>query len=42
LWSGLYYSIKQVATVIAEFDDEIVVNTVYTFYFLKPDFDSQD
>jgi hypothetical protein len=33
LWGGQHYSIKQVAAVTAEYDNEIVVITVYTFYF---------
>jgi hypothetical protein len=32
-WRGEYYKIKQVAPIIAEEADEIVVVTVYTFYF---------
>ncbi len=32
-WQGSFYAIKQVAPVIKEEDDEIVVITVYTFYF---------
>ncbi len=32
-WQGNYYAIKQVAPVIKEEADEIVVITVYTFYF---------
>ena len=32
-WQGEYYSIKQVAPVIKEEPDEIIVITVYTFYF---------
>jgi hypothetical protein len=32
-WQGNYYPIKQVAPVIKEEADEIVVITVYTFYF---------
>ncbi len=32
-WQGREYAIKQVAPVIKEEDDEIVVITVYTFYF---------
>ena len=32
-WQGNEYSIKQVAPVIVENRDEIVVITVYTFYF---------
>lgn len=32
-WQGKHYAIKQVAPVIAEGADEIVVITVYTFYF---------
>lgn len=32
-WQGTYYPIKQVAPVIKEEANEIVVITVYTFYF---------
>ncbi|PIU55088.1 MAG: hypothetical protein COS88_05615 [Chloroflexi bacterium CG07_land_8_20_14_0_80_51_10] len=32
-WQGNVYAIKQVAPVIKEETDEIVVVTVYTFYF---------
>lgn len=32
-WQNQYYAIKQVASVIKEEDTEIVVITVYTFYF---------
>ncbi len=32
-WQGNTYAIKQVAPVIVEESDEIVVVTVYTFYF---------
>ncbi len=32
-WRGQQYAIKQVAPVIKEEPDEIVVITVYTFYF---------
>jgi hypothetical protein len=32
-WMGLRYSIKQVAPVIAEMPEEIIVVTVYAFYF---------
>ena len=32
-WQRKYYAIKQVAPVIKEDDDEIIVITVYTFYF---------
>ncbi len=32
-WRGRHYAIKQVAPVIVERADEIVVITVYTFYF---------
>lgn len=32
-WQGTSYPIKQVAPVIKEEPDEIVVITVYTFYF---------
>lgn len=33
LWQGNLYAVKQVAPVIKEEPDEIVVITVYTFYF---------
>ncbi|MBB1127050.1 DUF4258 domain-containing protein [Thiospirillum jenense] len=32
-WQGKYYAIKQVAPVIKDEPDEIVVITVYTFFF---------
>ena len=32
-WQGRRYAIKQVAPVVAEEPDELVVVTVYTFYF---------
>ena len=32
-WQGRYYAIKQVAPVIVEEPDRIVVVTVYTFFF---------
>lgn len=32
-WQQRHYAIKQVAAVIVEAQDEIVVVTVYTFYF---------
>jgi hypothetical protein len=32
-WQGKHYAIKQVAPVIKEELDEIIVITVYTFYF---------
>ena len=32
-WQGKHYAIKQVAPVVAEEQNEIVVVTVYTFYF---------
>lgn len=32
-WQGKYYAIKQVAPVIVEEADRIVVVTVYTFFF---------
>jgi uncharacterized protein DUF4258 len=32
-WQGKYYAIKQVAPVVVEAENEIVVVTVYTFYF---------
>lgn len=33
LWQGRSYAVKQVAPVIKDEPDEIVVITVYTFYF---------
>ncbi len=33
VWAGKHYGIKQVAPVVAEEDDRIVVVTVYTFFF---------
>jgi len=33
IWQGQHYAIKQVAPVIAEDAHEIVVVTVYTFFF---------
>lgn len=32
-WNNTFYPIKQVAPVIVESSDEIIVTTVYTFYF---------
>jgi hypothetical protein len=32
-WQGVFYRIKQVVPVVAEEEAEIVVITVYTFYF---------
>lgn len=32
-WQKRFYAVKQVAPVIVEEDDEIIVVTVYTFYF---------
>jgi len=32
-WQGNWYAVKQVAAVISEEAEEIVVITVYTFYF---------
>ena len=32
-WSGKHYSVKQVAPVIAEENDEAIVVTVYVYYF---------
>jgi len=32
-WDGRYYGVQQVAPVVKEEDDRIVVITVYTFYF---------
>ena len=33
LWQGRFYAVKQVAPVVAEGENEMVVVTVYTFYF---------
>ena len=33
MWQGRTYAIKQVAPVVAEEPDELVVVTVYVFYF---------
>ncbi|MFQ5613745.1 MAG: DUF4258 domain-containing protein [Anaerolineae bacterium] len=33
LWAGRPYAIKQVLAIVAEEADELVVVTVYTFYF---------
>ncbi len=33
LWNNRYYTLKQVAAVIVEEDSDIVVVTVYTFYY---------
>lgn len=32
-WDGRYYGMQQVAVVVAEESDRLVVVTVYTFYF---------
>ncbi|MHB8653427.1 MAG: DUF4258 domain-containing protein [Terriglobia bacterium] len=32
-WQGRFYAIKQVAPVVVEAQNEVVVVTVYTFYF---------
>lgn len=32
-WDGRYYGVQQVAPVVDEMPDRIVVVTVYTFYF---------
>ena len=32
-WNGKYYAIKQVAPIIKEEEEEIVVITVFTFFF---------
>jgi hypothetical protein len=32
-WQGKHYAIKQVAPVMKEEDEEVIVITVYTFYF---------
>jgi hypothetical protein len=33
IWAGKHYRIKQVAPVVAEEEERIVVVTVYTFFF---------
>jgi hypothetical protein len=33
LWQGKFYTVKQVVPIIADEPDEIVVITVFTFYF---------
>jgi len=32
-WQGKFYAVKQVAPVVVEGENELVVVTVYTFYF---------
>ena len=32
-WQGQFYAIKQVAPIVTETENEIIVVTVYTFYF---------
>lgn len=32
-WQGKFYSLKKVAPIVAETETELVVITVYTFYF---------
>ena len=32
-WDGRYYAVQQIAPVVSEEQDRIVVITVYTFYF---------
>ena len=32
-WQGKFYSLKKVVPIVAENDTELVVITVYTFYF---------
>lgn len=36
-WDGRYYRVQQVAPVVKEEDERIVVITVYTFYFQEGD-----
>ena len=36
-WDGRYYGVQQVAPVVKEEEDRIVVITVYTFYFQEGD-----
>ena len=32
-WDGRYYGVQQVAPIVAEEENRVVVVTVYTFYF---------
>jgi hypothetical protein len=32
-WSGKYYATKQIMPIVKEEDNEIIIITVYTFYF---------
>ena len=36
-WDGRYYAIKQVVPIVAEEKEQLVVVTVYTFYFQEGD-----
>jgi len=36
-WDGRYYGVQQVAAIVAEEADRLVVVTVYTFYFQEGD-----
>jgi hypothetical protein len=36
-WQGKFYAIKQVAPVVAEEEERLVVVTVYTFFFQEGD-----
>jgi hypothetical protein len=36
-WDGRYYGVQQVAPVVKEEEDRIVVITLYTFYFQEGD-----
>jgi Domain of unknown function (DUF4258) len=36
-WDGRYYGVQQVAPVVKEEDDRLIVITVYTFYFQEGD-----
>jgi len=33
MWRGKHYSVKQVAPVVSEENDELVIITVYVYYF---------
>jgi len=33
VWQGKFYALKKVAPIVAETDVELIVITVYTFYF---------
>jgi hypothetical protein len=36
-WDGRYYTVQQVAPVVAEEEERLIVVTVYTFFFQEGD-----